>query len=309
MIQKVHLDTDLGGDIDDLCALAMVLKWPETEIVGVTVVGDKNGKRTGYVRYVLGLVGKNNISVAAGADCLGGFYRYNLGIPPESRYWPDEITAKPGPVDDALYLLKQSIDLGAIIIGIGPLTNFFLLERKYPGILKSAKLFLMGGFVYPIRPGFPDWKNEFDFNIQIDVKSSEYVLDNSSPTLIPLSVTAETFLRRQYLPRLKKGDVLEKLIADQAESFAEDEQMEEKYGKTCENLPEDIINFQHDALACAVALGYNDGVEIKDLPLVFEEKEGFMTERIDYSLGRSTKVVTKIDGRKFSKFWLNRVLS
>jgi hypothetical protein len=24
----VHLDTDIGGDIDDLCALAMLLRWP-----------------------------------------------------------------------------------------------------------------------------------------------------------------------------------------------------------------------------------------------------------------------------------------
>jgi hypothetical protein len=28
-VLKLHLDTDLGGDIDDLCALAMVLNWPE----------------------------------------------------------------------------------------------------------------------------------------------------------------------------------------------------------------------------------------------------------------------------------------
>jgi len=27
-MRKVHLDTDLGGDIDDLCTLAMVLNWP-----------------------------------------------------------------------------------------------------------------------------------------------------------------------------------------------------------------------------------------------------------------------------------------
>lgn len=25
---KVHLDTDLGSDMDDLCALAMLLRWP-----------------------------------------------------------------------------------------------------------------------------------------------------------------------------------------------------------------------------------------------------------------------------------------
>ena len=29
---KLHLDTDLGGDIDDLCALAMVLNWPDVDI-------------------------------------------------------------------------------------------------------------------------------------------------------------------------------------------------------------------------------------------------------------------------------------
>ena len=34
MTHKVHLDTDLGGDIDDLCALAMLLRWKDVEITG-----------------------------------------------------------------------------------------------------------------------------------------------------------------------------------------------------------------------------------------------------------------------------------
>jgi hypothetical protein len=33
---KVHLDTDIGGDIDDLCALAMLLGWSGVEVVGIT---------------------------------------------------------------------------------------------------------------------------------------------------------------------------------------------------------------------------------------------------------------------------------
>jgi inosine-uridine nucleoside N-ribohydrolase len=37
---SLHLDTDLGGDIDDLCALAMVLNWPEAELTAVTTVAD-----------------------------------------------------------------------------------------------------------------------------------------------------------------------------------------------------------------------------------------------------------------------------
>jgi len=40
---KVHLDTDLGGDIDDLCALALLLRWPGVEITGITTVIDDGG--------------------------------------------------------------------------------------------------------------------------------------------------------------------------------------------------------------------------------------------------------------------------
>ena len=35
-MERIHLDTDLGGDTDDLCALAMLLKWPSVQITGIT---------------------------------------------------------------------------------------------------------------------------------------------------------------------------------------------------------------------------------------------------------------------------------
>jgi purine nucleosidase len=72
---KVHLDTDLGGDIDDLCALAMLLRWPDIVLTGITVVGDTDGIRTGYTRHALALEGRTEIPVAAGPDASGGFYR------------------------------------------------------------------------------------------------------------------------------------------------------------------------------------------------------------------------------------------
>ena len=37
---RIHLDTDLGGDPDDACALAMLLGWPEVEMVGITTTTD-----------------------------------------------------------------------------------------------------------------------------------------------------------------------------------------------------------------------------------------------------------------------------
>jgi inosine-uridine nucleoside N-ribohydrolase len=138
-----------------------LLRSPNADLTGVTVVGDTGGKRTGYTRYALKLVGREDILVAAGADTAQGFYRSALDLPEEKRYWPELIAPSPNPPEEAIELLKNSIEQDAVIIGIGPFTNLYLLDKRYPGILKQAKLFLMGGYVYPVRPGFPDWKNEF----------------------------------------------------------------------------------------------------------------------------------------------------
>lgn len=303
---RIHLDTDLGGDIDDICALAMLLRWPNVEFTGITVVGDTDGKRTGYTRYALKLEERDDIPVSAGADISQGFYRYKFGLPHEERYWPEPVAPSPNPPEEAIELLKKSIEQGATIIGIGPYTNLYLLERQHPGILKQTKLFLMGGYIYPVRPGFPNWKNEFDFNIQIDITSAKHVLENSNPTLVPISVTAETALRRAHIDTLRTAGALGQLLARQAEAFAADERNDMKYGKTCAGLPSDIINFQHDPLTCAIALGYSEGIEIKEVPLTIEERDGWLHERIDNS-GKSTRVVTKIHGPSFNEFWVNRV--
>lgn len=306
---KIHLDTDLGGDIDDLCALAMLLRWEGVELTGITTTAEENGRRAGYVRYVLEVEDRKDIPVAAGADVSQAFYRYSeLGYPDEERYWSKPIAASPNPIEDAIQLLKQSIEQAATIIAIGPFTNLYLLDLQYPGLLAEAKLFLMGGYVHPIRSGFPQWENEMDWNIQVDVRSAKHVIEHSNPTLIPLSVTVETALRRAYLEDLQKSGALGELLARQAEAFAQDEQNERKHGETCEGLPNDIINFLHDPLACAIALGWDDGVEMEEVPLILEEKDGWLFEKI-HPAGKATRLVTKIEGTRFNKFWLNKILN
>jgi inosine-uridine nucleoside N-ribohydrolase len=305
-VQKVHLDTDIGGDIDDLCALALLLRWPGVELTGVTTVAENEGRRAGYARYVLDHEGKADVPVAAGADNAGGYYPYFLGLPREERYWPEAVTPIINPPDKAVELLKNSIEQGALIIGIGPLTNLALVERRYPGSLARARLYLMGGYVYPTRTGFPPWGNDMDFNVQIDVHSSRIVLEASTPTLIPLTMTVETALRRAHLSQLRQAGFLGALIARQAEAFALDEQIAEKWAATCPGLPPDLINFQHDPLAVAIALSWRDGVEIEALLLTIGESDGLVTETIDPA-GRPMRVVTKIDGPRFNQFWLDQV--
>src|ERR1035441_2857621 len=130
-MRKLHLDTDLGGDIDDLCALAMVLNWPEVELVAVTTVSDDRGKRAGYARYALALAGRRDIPVCAGADISQGYYHpLQPGFPDENAYWPEVIQPEPGPAVDAIALLDRSVEQEATIVAIGPFTNLALLEQR-----------------------------------------------------------------------------------------------------------------------------------------------------------------------------------
>src|SRR5680860_102552 len=83
---RVHLDTDFAGDTDDAAALVMLLGRPDAELVGITTTADPDGVRAGYVRYVLGLAGRDDIPVATGAGAsLGGTAMGDL--PSHGAYW------------------------------------------------------------------------------------------------------------------------------------------------------------------------------------------------------------------------------
>jgi len=309
-MRKLHLDTDIGGDIDDLCALALALTWPDCELLAVTTVSDSGGRRAGYVRYVLDIAARRDVAVAAGADISLGRYRHwQPGFhPDEKAYWPEPIQPAPGPDTEAIVLLERSIKEGATIVAAGPYTNLAFLERRSPGILATASLVLMGGFVFPPRKGFPQWGRENDYNIQVDPESAQVVLERANPLLVTLSVTVETALRRCWLPEMREAGRLGQLLATQAEAFAIEEAMESRFGQTCEGLPDDIINFLHDPLACAIALGWSDGVEIRQIPLQSEIYDGYLRQTVD-SGGKPTRVVTRVNGPKFSEFWLRTVCS
>jgi inosine-uridine nucleoside N-ribohydrolase len=144
-----------------------------------------------------------------------------------------------------------------------------------------------------------------DYNVQLDVASAKYVLEHSHPTLIPLNITVETALRRAYLPQLEQAGALGRLLAHQAEVHGTVERNEERLGKTYAGTPDDLLNFQHDPLACAIALGWN-GVKKAVLPLTFEIQNGLLVERVAQE-GKPTTVVVEVDGNAFNSFWLETV--
>jgi inosine-uridine nucleoside N-ribohydrolase len=301
-VTKIHLDTDLGSDTDDLCALAMLLGWPRAELVGVTTSIDHAGRRAGFVEYALALAGRTGIPVAAGADgSIGGLFS-PVVIP---DYWPEPIEARPSPAGAAIELLEASATAGAVVVSIGPYTNLAMLESARPGLLSSAGVVVMGGHHTSSRGGLPDWGMRDDFNVQQDPTAAVIVFERCDPIDVPLAVSLEVALRASHLEALRGSGPLGRLIADQGEMHARDHGRVE-LARAYPGLPDDLLNLHYDPLACAAALGW-DGVTVETLRCAYDREPDGLLRMTLADDGAPLRTATGVDAARFEASWLDAV--
>ena len=301
---RIHLDTDLGTNPDDLCALAMVLGWPEAELTGVTTTSDPGGLRAGFVRHAMGLAGHREVPVAAGADgSLGGYLLSPVSIP---DLWPEPIPPRPGRPGEAIDLLAASAEIGATIVALGPYTNLAMVEAARPGLLAAAGVVVMGGHVPATPDGFPRWGVREDFNVQQDAVAAKVVLGRCRPTVVGLAPSLRVALRAEHLEPLRGSGPLGRLMADQGEAHARDHERAALV-EAHPALGDGLLNFQHDALACAVALGW-DGVTVEEIALGFGLREDGLLLMKSVETAPELPVVTDVDGPRFEGVWLEAAI-
>ncbi|MBA2553813.1 MAG: nucleoside hydrolase [Geodermatophilaceae bacterium] len=298
---RIHLDTDLGGDPDDACALALLLGWPDVEITGITTTIDPGGWRAAYVGHCLDLVGRSDIPVAAGAAMSSSRKEIAKPVIGDERYWPAGIAPRPAASGAALDLLQRSIEAGARLVGIGPYTNLAALELRRTGSLAGVEVVVMGGWVTPPHPDLPAWGPPRDFNVQWDTAAAQIVARTADLTLATLPATLQAPLRAVDLPRLRASGPLGDLLARQSTAHAVDSG-KAALGPAHRGLPDDLLNFHYDPVACAVALDW-PGALVEDTTLVTIVEGGVLQwhRRPD---GRPTRVLTGVDGPAFTEAWL-----
>src|SRR5262245_28583759 len=64
--EKVIIDTDVGDDVDDAFAVALALRSPELEILGITTTFGDTETQAELLDWMLGEFGRQNIPVAVG---------------------------------------------------------------------------------------------------------------------------------------------------------------------------------------------------------------------------------------------------
>ena len=297
---RVHLDTDIGGDADDLCALAMLLGSPGVEIVAVTTMIERRGRRATMARLALDMAGRADIPVVAGPDALFDGSAHDFGLQ-DSRYWPDA-PAEPGRAFfDAASTLAESIASGACVIAIGPLTNLALAERKHPGLLRGANVVVMGGHVEMPGAGMPQWGPAMNFNFEADAPAVRVVFGACDPLIVPMHVCMPVAVREEHLPRLRAGGPLSRLVGFQCELHGRDNEMA-GLAAACPGLPHDILNFQWDPVACGAALGW-PSVVVEERPLELAPGDGGMVF-VSRAGDPARRVVTAVDADAFNEEWM-----
>ncbi len=183
----IILDTDIGSDIDDAFALALVIKSPEFELLGVTTVSGNTNERARIAAKMLWEAGGKwrQVPVVAGVP------RTPQDI--NQAAWAKDFTSPQIQTGSAVEFLRGQIHRhpGEItIIAIGELTNVAALIQADPKAARETKqIALMGGSV--ARGYEPGSKPEAEWNIKSNPAAAQVVFTSGIPIIMaPLDVTA-----------------------------------------------------------------------------------------------------------------------
>jgi inosine-uridine nucleoside N-ribohydrolase len=207
--EKIIIDTDIGDDIDDAFAVALALRSPEVQILGITTTFGDTETRAKIVDRLLGEAGRQEIPVAAGTSTktnnpmsqrrYGEGGRGHFGREshrPAVEFILDQIRRNPGEVT---------------LVAIGPLVNVgALIDRDPQTFRKLKRVVMMGGsvdrgygdpYAAPTPPQ-PEW------NIMNNIPAAQRLFASGVPlyvmpldsTQLKLDEVKREFLFRQGTP-------------------------------------------------------------------------------------------------------------
>lgn len=188
--EKVIIDTDIGDDVDDAFALALAVKSPELEILGVTTTFGETEARAQIVDRFFGEIGRAGIPVMAGKATA-------TKNPMSQRRYAEEGRFTKSSHGDAVEFMLDQIRKHAgeiTLIGIGPLMNVgAAIDRDAATFKKLKRVVIMGG---SIRRGYGDLGyNEHvpampEWNILNDVAAAQKLFSSGVPLYVmPLDST------------------------------------------------------------------------------------------------------------------------
>ncbi len=193
----VILDTDIGDDIDDTWALAMLLKSPELDLRLVVSDTADTAHRARIVAKLLEVARRTDVAVG-----LGIRYPGRIGV---QGTWSDGYDLKnyPGKVhEDGVAAIIETI-MGSTepvtLIAIGPVPNIAEALRREPRIASRARFVGMHGSV---RMGYGAGDKPCpEYNVKMHTRECQEVFSASwDMTITPLDTCGRVQLNGTEVP-------------------------------------------------------------------------------------------------------------
>jgi len=188
--EKIIIDTDIGDDIDDAFAVALALRSPELQILGVSTTFGDTELRAKLADRLLGEAGRQDIPVAAGTPTS---FKSDFSQRHYAEGGHFAKSSHPNSTDFILDQIRRSPNQ-ITLVAIGPLVNIgALIDKDADTFRKLRRVVLMGGSVYrrygdtgyaPPRGPEPEW------NIKNDIPSAQKLFASGVPIfMMPLDST------------------------------------------------------------------------------------------------------------------------
>ena len=206
--EKIIIDTDIGDDIDDAFAVALALKSPELQILGITTTFGDTETRAKLVDRILGEAGRQDIPVAVGAQTDA---KTGLSQRPYAEGGHFARASHPAAVDFILEQIRRNP--GEItLVCIGPLVNVgAMIDRDAQTFRKLKGVVLMGGSIdrgYEADPYSPPTPPQPEWNIKNDIAAARKLFASGvviyemplDSTQLKMDEVKREFLFRQGTP-------------------------------------------------------------------------------------------------------------
>jgi inosine-uridine nucleoside N-ribohydrolase len=212
------LDTDIGSDIDDAYALALILR-SRLDLLGVSTVSGDTVARARVVEKMVAVAGKSSVPVFAGVRSKG---KLSYGSWAQNSRGTS-IVADTGAMVDFYWKQIEAHEPGTLwIAGIGPLSNIAIVRARDPAQFDGkVNLLIMGG---SIHKGYLSMNAPTpEYNILKDRKAAKALFSSGvSMTIGPLDTTADLKLEGENMARIEttaENDPLAKALVDMTALF------------------------------------------------------------------------------------------
>ncbi len=244
------LDTDIGTDVDDAIALALLCGAPDVTLRAVTTVSGDTSLRARIASALLLLAGRADVPCAAGARTPLDERRPFLWLGHEGQGILEDgvdvpLDTRPG-VD---LLIDTVLQEPCEVLAIGPLTNLAHAIAREPSVARAIRrLTVMGGSL-----GLDAHAPPIEYNLCSDPEAALTVLTAGIPTtLVPADVTTRVWLTAAQLEQLhRSGSRVATCLARAIEIW---NPLQRAFWSALPGFQPENVAFLHDPLTAAVLL-------------------------------------------------------